>query len=110
MRIKKKVAWVWIEIPCDSSGMGSCDYDDFCQQWPIPGPECPTAYQENGIPCNCPFAIGKYNLPSSVVGYIGASSMPKWLEKGQYHIKAWLSEPDNEFALCLQFNMNIRPL
>lgn len=115
MRIYKKVAFLWVKVPCQSpDSLGSCDYDDFCGKWPIPRDskgECPDAYKKNGIPCQCPFDAKYYNLPQSVLGNIkDLSNIPKWLEKGDYKVKAWLSEPDNEFGLCFELNLSLKPV
>lgn len=108
MRIKKKVGWIWIQIPCEGK-FGSCDYDDLCQVWPSPGIECPLPFKEHGIPCECPFSPRNYSLPLSSLGTIKATSIPKWLEEGTYYVKAWLSEPYTVNAFCFQLNLSVEP-
>lgn len=111
MRIYKKLAFVWLKVPCNGEdSIGSCDYEDFCKKWPLPGPDCPEAYQNNGIPCECPFSPGKYNLPESIIAFVKGTKLPKWLEKGDYKLKAWLSEPNNEFALCFELKLKMHPV
>lgn len=98
----------WVPVPCEGA-VGSCDYEDFCLKWPLPGPECPRVYQEHGIPCECPFSVGNYSLPLSNVGFVNPGPLPSWLEKGEYKVRAWLSESQTDLGLCIDLRLNIRP-
>lgn len=109
LRIKKKVAFFWIDVPCQD-GQGSCDYDDFCNKWPIPGPDCPNAYRENKIPCKCPFTAKHYKLPLANVGHIDIDAKtPKWLENGEYKAKAWVTDPKSkQMVFCINLDLNLK--
>lgn len=114
VRMQKKVGFLWVDVPCQNSNgpgsnrIGSCDYKDFCNHWPLPGPDCPQAYKDNGIPCTCPFPIGKYSMPLSFVGAITQVKIPQWLAKGDFKITAWITPKDSDDKLiCLDLNLKL---
>jgi len=107
IRIQKKVAFLWIDIPCDD-GVGSCDYPDFCQKWPLPSP-CPEEYKKAGVPCQCPIGAGHYILPPAPILPIGGGTpLPKWLENGSYKLKAWVNDPSGAQQFCLLLNLSLK--
>ncbi|KAI1287120.1 Ganglioside GM2 activator [Halotydeus destructor] len=101
----KKVAFVWVELPCENQ-WGSCDYKDFCGQWAIPSP-CPAAYPEHGIPCTCPFLAGDYSLPPSVVGTV-VKIGPSWLDSGSFRIKAVVNDPKGNNLVCFNLYLTLK--
>lgn len=97
-----------MDVPCQD-GQGSCDYDDFCDKWPIPGPTCPDAYRGNNIPCECPFTAREYRLPLANVGHVEGGNIPKWLENGEYKVKAWVTDPKSgQMLLCVNLDLNLK--
>lgn len=120
VRMQKKVSFFWVDVPCQNSKysifgsnstdnrIGSCDYKDFCNHWPLPGPDCAPSYKEHGIPCSCPFPIGKYSMPLSPVGEIKNVNIPKWLAKGEFKITAWITPKDSEDKLiCINLDLHL---
>lgn len=107
IRIKKKVAFVWIPVPC-KDGAGSCDYEDFCHKWPIPAP-CPDAYVRANISCTCPLKAGHYVMPLSNLGYISDAGLPHWLENGEYTLQAIVDSKDGKTNfLCFNLHLQIK--
>ena len=51
--ISKKVAGVWIKLPCVDN-FGSCKYDDLCDLLSQVG-DCPDPIVTSGLGCQCPF-------------------------------------------------------
>jgi ganglioside GM2 activator len=108
IRIKKKVGPFWVNVPCEN-GVGSCDYPDFCEKWPIPGPKCPDAYIKNGVPCECPLKAGHYTLPYTDLGHLNNENLPAWLENGSYHLTAWVTPKGQEKAmLCVELKLELK--
>ena len=88
--------------------MGSCDYDDFCNQWPYPSP-CPSVYVQNGIPCSCPIEDGFYHLPQSKLMYLDKGQAPSWLENGDYRINVVVKSADSSQTLaCVNMWMSVK--
>ncbi|BFZ15278.1 hypothetical protein BsWGS_18317 [Bradybaena similaris] len=56
-----KVGNNYVKIPCISQ-IGSCTYEDVCELL-SQITECPAPLVSAGIPCQCPFPQGAYNLP-----------------------------------------------
>jgi ganglioside GM2 activator len=109
IRIKKKIAFFWINVPC-KDGSGSCDYEDFCTKWPIPTP-CPDAYVKAKIPCTCPIKAGHYVMPFSNLGYLNEPGLPHWLENGEYKLQALVtSKDDGKSLLCFNLHLHIKAL
>lgn len=107
VRIKKKVAFFWINVPC-RDGSGSCDYEDFCTKWPIPSP-CPDAYVKNNISCQCPLKAGHYLLPFSNLGYLNAPGIPNWLKNGEYKLMAYVTnQATNKYFFCFELGLQIK--
>ena len=112
VRMEKKVGFFWVKVPCQNDGsgnrIGSCDYKDFCNHWPLPGPECAQSYKDHGIPCSCPFARGKYSMPLLPVGDIKQVHIPQWLERGDFRMKAWIERPGSSDVLaCLNLSLRL---
>jgi len=83
----KKVGSIWVKIPCIGQ-IGSCTYPDLCQILAMI-PQCPDAFINNNVPCQCPFNTGTYTLPSSEFD-VDASIFPA----GDYHGQANLTMGD----------------
>ncbi|KAK7097292.1 ganglioside GM2 activator-like isoform X2 [Littorina saxatilis] len=80
----KKIDNTWIKVPCIGQ-IGSCSYDDVCALLSgIPG--CPQPFVDAGIPCQCPFQKGSYNLPVASFDVNTAVFPP-----GDYHLQANLT-------------------
>ena len=112
VRMQKKVAFVWVDVPCQNSlsgnRIGSCDYEDFCTHWPLPGPDCAQSYKDHAVPCECPFLPGHYSMPLLPVGEIKDVHIPQWLEKGDFRITAWVTNQGSEDKLfCIALNLKL---
>lgn len=106
LKIQRRVSFIWLTIPCEA-GFGSCEYHDFCSEWPVPGPDCLQVYQSHGIPCKCPFVVGNYTLPVSMITYVKGSQLPKWLEDGEYWVRASLANNGRDNALCIELFIEV---
>lgn len=113
VRMQKKGPFgIWIKVPCLDSGngnkIGTCDYDDFCDHWPLPGPECSQSYKDNKIPCECPFNPGHYSMPLLPVGKIKEFKAPGWLEKGDFKLQAWVNPKGSDDKLiCISLDLRL---
>lgn len=112
VKMQKKVSFFWVDVPCtntpDGNRIGTCDYKDFCNHWPLPGPDCAQSYKDHGIPCECPFNIGHFSMPLLPVGEIKDVHIPAWLEKGDFKITAWINPPQSqEKLICLVLNLKL---
>lgn len=104
--LKKKVAFIWITIPCEN-GTGSCTYNDLCGMMPIPNP-CPASFKTYSIPCKCPINSGSYNLPTSPAFTFGSSSIPSWLASGDYKLNIKVNDKTGTEVLCLDIDLTLK--
>jgi ganglioside GM2 activator len=82
LELKKYEVFFWLTIPCIDD-MGSCTYGNICQQ--LAGLTCPKPFDDNKIPCKCPFPKGRYTLPTSTF------DLQKSVPSGDYFVQAQLS-------------------
>lgn len=91
--LKKKMVF-WITVPC-IDGVGSCTYNDVCSMITA----CPTAFKEQGIPCNCPVKQALYKLTN------GAFSINANIPGGEYRMTASISMQGVAVG-CYNINFN----
>ncbi|XP_055343950.1 ganglioside GM2 activator-like isoform X2 [Paramacrobiotus metropolitanus] len=100
--IQKKV-FVWITVPC-VDGMGNCNYTDVCSL--LPPQPCPEPFQQQSIPCTCPFPAATYNVKDLPVMFTPSKQIPSWLDKGDF--KAHVVLKAGEIPLgCYDLELNI---
>lgn len=100
LKIEKKVAGIYIEVPCIDS-FGSCTYEDICQYLAVIKDQCPDPVKKAGIDCSCPIKQGSYSLPKTDFD-LTASIIPS----GDYHVIANLTESGAE-AGCLDLYISV---
>jgi len=97
IRIKKKEAFVWVDIPC-FSGIGSCDYDDWCTHITTFFNPCPETLEKLGL-CTCPYKAGSYQVPMTQFASI-TQQLPSILTSGQYKITIQLKDASGNRLVC----------
>mmetsp|Transcript_23006 Transcript_23006/g.53768 ORF Transcript_23006/g.53768 Transcript_23006/m.53768 type:complete len:199 (+) Transcript_23006:1-597(+) len=103
--MKKKILGIWTEIPCVDN-VGSCTYTDLCSM--LPSGDCPPFMQQYGIPCHCPMAPFKVNIPSTVVEIPPVKQIPSFLAKGDYQVKATLTDSTGKEVICVQVEVGLQ--
>mmetsp|Transcript_18600 Transcript_18600/g.26086 ORF Transcript_18600/g.26086 Transcript_18600/m.26086 type:complete len:201 (+) Transcript_18600:57-659(+) len=99
--IQKKMLGHWTNIPCVDN-IGSCQYADVCEM--LVNQTCPEEFTSAGIPCNCPFSAGVYNLPSTTVDTTDPGL--SWLTSGEFHANVVLSQYGSRLC-CYDFYVTI---
>jgi ganglioside GM2 activator len=99
--VQKKV-FVWITLPCVEN-LGSCNYTNICDL--LPPPPCPLPFQQQRIPCTCPFPAGTYNVNNLPLDLTSAK-IHYWISEGDFKAHVVLRDGDNEI-LCLDLEMSI---
>lgn len=100
-KLMKKFLFWWITIDAPAAS-------DFCDVWPLPGPHCPAAYSEAGIPCSCPISPGDYELASlSQVGILQDFGLPMVVQSGRYWAQIDVDHENGEKLLCHEMELNI---
>ncbi|XP_072040347.1 ganglioside GM2 activator-like [Amphiura filiformis] len=104
--IKKKIAGIEIEIPCESN-IGSCTYNDVCSMIPsTPPADCPAPLPTYKIPCSCPVPKGNYVLPKTTFT-IPPIPVPGWLASGDYSIGVKAYDKAGNNLACYNFKLTL---
>jgi ganglioside GM2 activator len=101
--IYKSVFGVWVYIPCVDN-VGSCTIPDICSVLK-PRSDCPVA--KWGIPCNCPFKAGNYQIPSPGFSVHLKNPDLSWLTDGDFMVQATVTDPNGNRMICLQVTASI---
>ncbi|OWF52489.1 Ganglioside GM2 activator [Mizuhopecten yessoensis] len=83
LSVQRKFLGLWVTVPCVSN-VGSCTYDDVCSMlsssFSLNGaPNCPAQLSNEGLPCNCPFAEGRYTMNQEHFKIPEMSGVWSWL-------------------------------
>ncbi|KAK3099598.1 hypothetical protein FSP39_006836 [Pinctada imbricata] len=97
--ISKKVAGIWIKLPCVDN-FGSCNYDDLCELLSQIG-DCPDPIVKTGLGCQCPFKAGTYQT-SDLSFEVDAAALPS----GDYNITGSISHMGKP-AGCLELILTV---
>ena len=102
-KLMKKVFFWWITIDPPTPAPS-----DICDVWPLPGPDCPPAYMDAGIPCSCPIPVGLFELDIlSRVGFLGDFGLPKVVASGRYWAQIDVDDEDGNKLLCHEVEIDI---
>ncbi|GFO48855.1 ganglioside gm2 activator [Plakobranchus ocellatus] len=88
----------WLKLPCIEQ-VGTCTYEDICDLLSLL-PACPEPLVSAGIPCQCPFPKGSYNLPASTID-IPLELVPP----GDYKVKAVFTNGEKPGA-CIELTIS----
>eukprot|EP01089_Gocevia_fonbrunei_P005291 TRINITY_DN15551_c0_g1_i1.p1 TRINITY_DN15551_c0_g1~~TRINITY_DN15551_c0_g1_i1.p1 ORF type:complete len:174 (+),score=33.44 TRINITY_DN15551_c0_g1_i1:58-579(+) len=102
LSIYKYVLGVPVYIPC-VDGIGSCTIPDLCSV--LHPHDCPVS--KFGIPCECPFPAGSYNLPST--SFDTKNPNLSWLTDGSYSVSATVTDPSGHRVICLELGATLSP-
>jgi len=101
----KKHTWLgWITVPCIDN-IGSCTYQDVCSILSA-NITCPPEFKKYGIPCKCPITKASYYLPSISTFVKLPSSVPSWLESGDYAVQATLKKGTQQLG-CIAIQLSL---
>lgn len=98
--IYKQILGLWIKVPCKNN-IGSCTYSDVCPM--LEDQTCPPQLIKIGLPCQCPFPGGDFNLEPFDISI--SRSLPVKVKGGvKIHMEASYK---NSLVTCgdLQFDL-----
>jgi len=108
MVLKKKVPYIdsWQKIPC-INGYGSCSVDlcEGCNS--IFGPVCDKWFQDNNLPCHCPFLAQQFSVAPQTLILPAAGPVPAWLADGDFQVQLTFRDQAGAQVGCVFIQMSL---